>query len=94
MDNLGAYVVGAMLFAIPIVAIVGGVIATWIKAKHGLLETADGIRRCLDAELAKRDAKIAEYGERLKVLERIVTDNATQVDREIGRLRATEAATD
>jgi hypothetical protein len=94
MDNFGAYVVGAMLFAIPIVAIIGGVIATWIKAKHGLVETADGIRKRLDAELAKRDAKIAEYGERLKVLERIVTDNATQVDREIDRLSVADTARD
>ena len=85
---MNEYVVGAVLFAIPIFAIIGGVAVTWIKAKHGLLETSEQLNKKLQAELAARDATIAEHAERLKVLERIVTDSATQLDRQIDRLRA------
>jgi hypothetical protein len=85
---MNEYVVGAVLFAIPIVGIIGGVAVTWIKAKHGLLETSEQLSKKLQAELAVRDATIAEHAERLKVLERIVTDSATQLDRQIDRLRA------
>ena len=85
---MNEYLVGVTLFAIPIVAIIGGVVVTWIKAKHGLLETSEQLNKKLQAELAARDATIAEHAERLKVLERIVTDSATQLDRQIDRLRA------
>lgn len=61
---------------------------TWIKAKHGLIETSAQITKKLEAELAIRDARIAEQAERIKVLERIVTDTPTTLDREIDRLRA------
>ncbi|HEX5045907.1 MAG TPA: hypothetical protein VFX89_02205 [Gammaproteobacteria bacterium] len=85
---MNEYAVGTMLFAIPLVAILAGVAVTWIKAKHGLIETSAQLTKKLEAELATRDARIAEQAERIKVLERIVTDQPTQLDRDIDRLRA------
>jgi hypothetical protein len=83
---MNEYVVATTLFAIPIAGIIGGVIVTWIKAKHGLLETSEQLTKKLETELAARDAVIADQAERLKVLERIVTDSPTQLDRELKRL--------
>jgi hypothetical protein len=80
------YVVATTLFAIPIVGMIAGVVITWIKAKHGLLETSAQLTKKLETELAARDAVIADQAERLKVLERIVTDSPTQLEREIRRL--------
>ncbi len=85
---MNEYLVGVTLFLIPIVGIIGGVVVTWIKAKHGLLETSEQLNKKLHDELAARDRTIAEYGERLKVLERIVTDSPTELDREFRRLKA------
>ena len=80
--------VGTMFLAIPIVAILACVAVTWIKAKHGLIETSAQLTKKIEAELATRDARIAEQAERIKVLERIVTDRPTELNREIDRLRA------
>lgn len=78
---------GALLFTIPIVAIVAGVVVTWIRAKHGLLQTTDQLNKRLETESAKRDKSIAELERRIRVLERIVTDKSTSLDREFESLR-------
>lgn len=77
---------GVVLFAIPIVAIVAGVMITWIKARHGLLETSAELNDRLQSELSARDEKIAEHEERIRVLERIVTDDGAKLMREMGSL--------
>lgn len=78
---------GALLFGVPIVALIAGVAITWIKAKHGLLETSDQFNKRLEAELAKRDATIAAQEERLRVLERIAIDESRPLNRELEKLR-------
>jgi hypothetical protein len=80
------YLAGALVFLIPIVALIAGVVTTWIRAKHGLLETTDTLTKKLEAELAERDARIAAQEERIRVLERIATDESAGRIREFERL--------
>lgn len=83
------------VFAISAVSIVGGLINTWIKARHGYpieenCHQSPRKTRQMDAicaenhELKKR---LSEVTERLAVLERIATDPAQRVAREIEELR-------
>lgn len=78
---------------------VGCVVTTWIRARHGYpVENSMGgsVHRSghadfegkLDDELAARDATIAKLEERIRVLERIVTERASALDEEFDRLRA------
>jgi len=78
---------------------VGWVVTTWIRAKHGYpLEDSLGghvdraghpdVEKKLNDELAKRDATVAKLEERIRVLERIVTDRSAKLDDEFDRLRA------
>jgi len=78
---------------------VGWVVTTWIRAKHGYpLEDSLGghvnragrpdVEKKLSDELAKRDATVAKLEERIRVLERIVTDRSAKLDDEFDRLRA------
>jgi hypothetical protein len=73
------------------------VLNTWIRVKHGY--PLDDRRGCADASaddvaghvkhaLAKRDETIAKLEERVRVLERIVTDDSKRVAAEIDALRA------
>ncbi len=79
---------------------VGWIVTTWIRAKHGYSiegtwgnevqpsnQTSDAVTKQLEAELAVRDATIANLEERLRVLERIVTDRSDELSSEIEQLR-------
>jgi hypothetical protein len=85
---------------IPIVAILSGVATTWIRAKHGYPPYSGRYRRKhaaaeAQAEIDKlrstaesQDAALAKLEERVRVLERIVTDSRSRLGEEIERLRA------
>lgn len=85
---------------IPIFGILAWVVTTWIRARHGypLEDSSMGgdekifgphlSKQELKAELAARDRTLAELEERVRVLERIVTDRTAELDQEIDRLRA------
>lgn len=90
-------------FAVPIIAIIFGVIGwvltTWIRARHGYPlhdESGDPVHpgalkgdiERLEAALAERDQTIARLEERVRVLERIVTDRRHALREEIDRLTA------
>lgn len=79
---------------------IGWIVTTWIRAKHGYpIEDSLGghlqphggnkdlIKR-LESELAQRDETIERLDERVRVLERIVTDRSASISDEIERLRA------
>ena len=78
---------------------IGWVVTTWIRARHGYpLDDGAGGRvprtgfrsadmESMEARLAERDAAIRDLEERVRVLERIVTDSSAQVSAEIDRLR-------
>jgi hypothetical protein len=82
------------VFAISALSIVAGLINTWIKARHGYPIEEDCGRSstkkrqmdaiCLENQELKN--RLAEVTERLKVLERIATDPASRVAREIAAL--------
>jgi hypothetical protein len=82
--------------AIPITAILAGVLTTWIRARHGYPLDRRGRRgggplgteiTDLRAAVASRDATIAKLEERVRVLERIATDKPAALRDEIERLR-------
>jgi hypothetical protein len=83
------------VFAISVVSIVGGLINTWIKARHGYpieenCHQTPGKKRQMDAICAENQElkkRLSEVTERLAVLERIATDPAERVSREIEQLR-------
>ena len=84
----------SFVLAISVVSIVGGIINTWIKARHGYPlkeETpSPASKRKMDAICAENEElkqRLAEVTDRLAVLERIATDPATRVSREIEQLR-------
>lgn len=75
------------------------VLNTWIRAKHGYPldngaggavykgASPDAVAEQVREALASRDATIAKLEERVRVLERIVTDDSSRVAREIESLR-------
>jgi hypothetical protein len=80
--------------------IIGWVITTWIRARHGYPlddgtgrlahksgPSSDEIAQQVSKALADRDATIAKLEERVRVLERVVTDEGARVSREIEQLR-------
>lgn len=83
------------VFAISAISIVAGIVNNWIKARHGYpLCDEDRARpmsqRKADAICAENQElkkRLAEVTERLAVLERIATDPAERVSREIEQLR-------
>ncbi len=84
------------VFAISALSIVAGLFNTWIKARHGypLLEekcgrTSSGGAQydAICQENRELKTKLAEVTDRLAVLERIATDPAERVSREIEKLR-------
>jgi len=85
------------VFAISVVSIVAGLINTWIKARHGYpieQECSRGSGRSkpqMDAICAENQElkdRLAQVTDRLAVLERIATDPATRVAKEIEQLRS------
>ena len=83
------------VFAISALSIVAGLINTWIKARHGYpieekCNHSSGKTRQMDAMCAENQElkhRLSEVTERLKVLERIATDPAQRVARQIEELR-------
>jgi hypothetical protein len=85
---------------IPVMAILAWVAITWIRARHGYpLEGHHGRRHrragldedrkieLLSSENEKLSSQVLRLEERIAVLERIATDPATRVAREIEQLR-------
>jgi hypothetical protein len=83
------------VFAISALSIAAGIVNNWIRARHGypLCDQNPGqpmTQRRADAICAENQElkkRLAEVTERLAVLERIATDPAERVSREIERLR-------
>lgn len=80
------------VFSIAVVSIVAGVITTWIRAKHGYpMEDEKGSggkkMQAICAENEELKKQVSELTERLIVLERIATDPAERVSKEIEKLR-------
>jgi hypothetical protein len=83
------------VFAISVVSIVAGLINTWIKARHGYpieenCHHSPAKKRQMDAICAENQelkTRLSEVTARLAVLERIATDPAERVAREIEDLR-------
>jgi hypothetical protein len=93
---------GVPIIAFVALFIVGWVITTWIRARHGYPlddgtgrlahrsgPSSDDIAKQVAKALADRDATIAKLEERVRVLERVVTDEGARVSREIEQLRST-----
>jgi hypothetical protein len=92
---------GSPAFVITIIALcmAGWVITTYIRARHGYplsddwgnpvhpIKQDDEATRALAAENEQLKATVGKLEERLKVLERIATDPAERVSREIDDLR-------
>jgi hypothetical protein len=88
-------------FFVPVVALffIAWIVNTWIRAKHGYplgdgaggqvhrSASPDAIADQVRQALASRDATIAQLEERVRVLERIVTDEPRRVAHEIESLR-------
>jgi hypothetical protein len=79
------------------IVVFGKVMNTWIRARHGYpLESrrrcaedasADDVAGHVKHALKNRDETIAKLEERVRVLERIVTDDSKRVAAEIDALR-------
>lgn len=90
---------GSPEFVIAIVAIstAGWVINNWIRARHGYAledewggktaRTETGQTQSLKAENAELREQLSHFADRVKVLERIVTDKGTALAAEIEDLR-------
>ena len=82
-----------LIFSLALAFIVAGVVLTLLKAQAGFRAPDQAERlsdREMDAILAENDElkrSVAELTERLTVLERIATDPAERVSREIEELR-------
>jgi hypothetical protein len=85
------------VFAISAVSIIASLINTWIKARHGYPIDQDCNRgrgrskQQMDAICAENQelkTRLAEVTQRLAVLERIATDPAERVAKEIEQLRS------
>jgi hypothetical protein len=83
------------VLAICVISMVAGIVNNWIKARHGYpLEECNhstpGSKRKMEAICAENEElkkRLSEVTERLAVLERIATDPAERVSREIEELR-------
>ncbi len=103
MDKLAFFETMAPVFAlVGFAAIAGWVFTTWLRVKHGYpLETSWGKAvhpaastetnerlRMLATENAQLRAELSSLKDRTAVLERIATDQSSQLDRQIENLRA------
>ena len=90
----------AFVLAIIGMSIIGWIITTYIRAKHGYPienewggacvpkdQSADQATKALTAENEQLKATVGRLEERLKVLERIATDPSRQLADDIDRLR-------
>jgi len=83
------------VLAITAISIVAGIVNNLIRARHGYpLPDEDGSRpasrrkmEAICAENQELKSRLSEVTERLAVLERIATDPAERVSKEIERLR-------
>lgn len=95
----------ALIGVIVVVCVLGWVVTTWIRAKNGYpvedmlgfkdhksSDNPDTIKALLQAEIARRDESIAKLEQRVRVLERIVTDRSGILSEEIERLRSEPVA--
>lgn len=92
-----------LIFMVPVLAIGGWVLTTWLRIKHGYPldvpwgqsavypkkdeETHERVR-LLSTENAQLRAELGSIKDRLAVVERIVTDEGPKLAREIESLRA------
>jgi len=103
MDKLAFFETMAPVIAlVGFAAIAGWVFTTWLRVKHGYpLETSWGKAvhpvastetterlRMLATENAQLRAELSSLKDRTAVLERIATDQSSQLDRQIENLRA------
>jgi hypothetical protein len=102
-NRLGGFGMSPMAWIfVPVFALVtiGWIVNTWIRAKHGYplddgagnpvsrtAASADDIAAHVKHALATRDATIAKLEERVRILERIVTDDSRRLAKEIESLR-------
>jgi hypothetical protein len=99
-ENISMSVFFWMWVPLGLFAMIGGITTTWIRAKHGYPLTdsmgrrsdragfaREEIARHVDSALAERDAAIAKLEQRVRVLERIATDEPSRLSAEIDRLR-------
>ena len=84
-----------MVIGIVLIVTIGKVLSARYKAKHGIIEDEDYIgnktqRLAHDTEKQNMAKEISELKERIKVLERIATDNnsANDINRQIEELRS------
>jgi uncharacterized protein YlxW (UPF0749 family) len=80
------------IFAVVVLGIAAGVVTEWMKLKYragGRSADEPDARKMQDirAENEQLRSEVAELNERLTVLERIATDPAERVSREIEKLR-------
>jgi len=80
-------VIPIMIFAIPLVAIIGGLSTERLKMKlkAGQAAASGQVER-LVAELAQTRTDVARLQDRVNVLERLITDEDRRVADEISRL--------
>ena len=80
-------VIPIMIFAIPLVAIIGGLSTERLKMKlkAGQAAASGQVER-LVAELAQTRTDVARLQDRVNVLERLITDEDRRVANEISRL--------
>ena len=80
-------VIPIMIFAIPLVAIIGGLSTERLKMKLKAGQAAaSGQIEQLVAELAQTRTDVARLQDRVNVLERLITDEDRRLANEIGRL--------
>ena len=79
-----------MVVLIIAITMIGSIIKTRIRAKHGIVADEDGNERlAIDADAARLRDEVKGLKERIAVLERLATDDngARALDREIEKLR-------
>jgi uncharacterized protein YlxW (UPF0749 family) len=86
-------VIPIMIFAIPLVAIIGGLSTQRLKMKlQAGQAAASGQVDQLAAELAQTRTEMARLQDRVNVLERLATDGDRKLANDIERLRRDERA--
>lgn len=77
---------------IPIFALLIPIVAIWTRHQQKMAEMGAGPSRQDDALIAAQNAKIRSLEDRVKVLERIVTDGSHDIAAQIEALRDTPDA--
>ena len=84
MSPTWAFMIPILVFTVPIVAIIAGVIGKWIRMKEKQLELG---ARVAGEQAAQYAAKIERLEEHVAVLNRIVTDRNEGLTAQIDGLR-------